>query len=182
MINGADQVGKSQACSQLGLIYASSAGGAMRWSGTRARQPALGVGRRPTADRARGAASRDDPTRRHSPDQRHGAAGTGGDLWQLMMTGPAKARDLARDPRVVLKAARALQASLSLGSVPGARFQRLFGLALTLTVSTSPSVPWKSAGLAVYSGSRLLAAVAAICRSEERLRGCRPAARTAAQI
>jgi hypothetical protein len=51
VINGADQVGKSQACSQLGLIYASSAGGAMRWSGTRARQPALGVGRRPTADR-----------------------------------------------------------------------------------------------------------------------------------
>ena len=70
----------------------------------------------------------------------------------------------------------------SLGSVPAARSQRLFGFALTLTISTSPSVPWKSAGLAVYSGSRLLAAVAAICRSEERLRGCRPAARTAAQI
>ena len=69
-----------------------------------------------------------------------------------------------------------------LGFVPAARSQRLFGFALTLTISTSPSVPWKSAGLAVYSGSRLLAAVAAICRSEERLRGCRPAARTAAQI
>jgi hypothetical protein len=120
----------------------------------------------------------------------------GGDLWLSTMSGSAMARDLARDPQVALNsvitppnchrcfapAARALQASLGLGSVPAARSQRLFGLALTLTISTSRSVPWKAAGLAVYSGSILLAAVAAICRSEERLRGCRPAARTAAQI
>jgi hypothetical protein len=48
--------------------------------------------------------------------------------------------------------------------------------------STKASAPLKSSGLAVYSGSSLLAAVAAIIRSEARLRGSRPDARTDAQI
>ena len=48
------------------------------------------------------ACGRDDPTRWHSPNQRRGTAGTGGDLWLSMMSGSVKARDLTRDPRVVL--------------------------------------------------------------------------------
>jgi hypothetical protein len=39
------------------------------------------------------------------------------------------------------------------GSITVARSQRSFGFAWTPTTSTSRSMPWKSSGLAVYSGS-----------------------------
>ena len=53
---------------------------------------------------------------------------------------------------------------------------KVFGRALRPMISTKASAPLK------YSGSSLLAAVTAIVRSEARLRGSRPDARTAAQI
>ena len=59
----------------------------------------------------------------------------------------------------------------SASSCRGARRQRSFGGPCTPTSSTNGSAPWKSPGLAVYSGNALLAAVAAIMRSEARLRG-----------
>jgi hypothetical protein len=54
---------------------------------------------------------------------------------------------------------------------PPSDAQRSFGRPLTPTSSTNPCEPWKSSGLAVYKGNALLAAVAAIIRSEARLRG-----------
>jgi hypothetical protein len=62
------------------------------------------------------------------------------------------------------------------------RGQKSFGRPGTGTSSTNVSAPRKSSGLAVYSGRALLAAVAAIIRSEARVRGWRPMARTAAHI
>lgn len=58
-----------------------------------------------------------------------------------------------------------------LSNLPGSDAQRSFGRPLTPTSSTNPCEPWKSSGLAVYKGSALLAAVAAIIRSAARFRG-----------
>ena len=67
-------------------------------------------------------------------------------------------------------------------AAPPERDQGSFGRPCTATSSTNASAPRKSPGLAVYSGRALPAAVAAIMRSEARVRGWRPVARTAAHI
>jgi general stress protein 26 len=101
-MNGADPVVKSRAGRQLVLVCASSAGGKVRWSEIRARQPALGA----VTDRLLiepgvllAGTTRRDGTARISGVE---PLVLDGDLWLSMMSGSAKARDLARDPRVVL--------------------------------------------------------------------------------
>ena len=92
-----------------------------------------------------------------------------GEAWVVSQSGPVSGIG-CHEPAVLRSAA------------PCGCDQRSFGWPGTATSSTNVSAPRKSAGLAVYSGRALLAAVAAIIRSEARVRGWRPAARTAAQI